>query len=258
MSSAEDLLARARGFWARRAGIPPEEWQDGQIVLVGSENASVSVVSMGSGALVWCPPHLHSRVTGMAPGSAVDLATLVERFADVLDKPLGSAALPYLSEDAFRAPDTDLTVSVEHSPIAGYESFLAASTPAEVGESGMPTELERRCWVSRVHGEIAALVTYEVWDGEVAHLLALTAATHRGAGHGASVAAGACADLLRERELLPQWRVSKENPASAAVARKLGFVTLGHQSTILLKHPAAEASQRARREAATTSIGHVR
>lgn len=232
-----ELEERVRDYWGGRAGLTA--WPQAAVVPVPTGRPMVSVLLMGATALVWCPAPLHMRLRSQTPRQLADLSQLTALFADRLNAPAGSAALSYL--DAARLPDNlpKMTeVLREEPPVPGYETFRASCAAAEVAESGIPHMPVRRCWTTREQGALASLVTYNIWDATIAHLLVLTSATHRGRGLAVATAAAACGDLLTSTDLLVQWRVSRANPASASVARKLGFVTLGQQTTILLRDAA--------------------
>ena len=77
---------------------------------------------------------------------------------------------------------------------------------------------------------------YQVWHGRLAHLSVLVHPAHRGRGLGTAVAAGAVAGSVATG-LIPQWRARTTLLASRRIARSLGFVELGRQTTYELPTP---------------------
>ena len=91
-------------------------------------------------------------------------------------------------------------------------------------------------------GEILAVATLQVWDDTVGHCGVFTRADARGRRLAGRAAAGVIG-RGRERDLVAQWRSRIGNDASAAVADRLGFVTLGRQMSVRVRPARADHAQ---------------
>lgn len=69
---------------------------------------------------------------------------------------------------------------------------------------------------------LAALATYEVWGGRLAHIGVVTHPVHRGRGHGRSAVAH-LARMALAAGLIPQYRALESNIPSIRIAEALGF-----------------------------------
>ncbi|WP_158580772.1 GNAT family N-acetyltransferase [Cellulomonas rhizosphaerae] len=105
--------------------------------------------------------------------------------------------------------------------------MLDACNESDRDESGL-REMSTRFAVQD-DGRPVALAGYEVWNDEVAHLGVLVVPDARGRGLALTAARTA---MDHAPGLVPQWRASVENPVSAAVADRLGFVRAGGQIAI--------------------------
>jgi predicted GNAT family acetyltransferase len=74
---------------------------------------------------------------------------------------------------------------------------------------------------------------YDEWQGILGHLGVLTPPEQRRSGRGTTAAALALNDAL-DAGLVPQWRTRVENVAARRVARRLGFVEVGAQTSVAL------------------------
>ena len=74
---------------------------------------------------------------------------------------------------------------------------------------------------------------YDEWQGILGHLGVLTPPALRQEGHGTLVAALATNDAL-DAGLVAQWRSRPSNLPSVAMGRRLGFETVGSQTTVAL------------------------
>ncbi|MHA7239945.1 GNAT family N-acetyltransferase [Arthrobacter sp. TMS1-12-1] len=129
--------------------------------------------------------------------------------------------------------------------------------PAVVsGEASLVRELERRCPPDDVAEAGLAAVDhpfvlvdegadpdsapaplagagYDIWQGILAHVAAITPPEERRRGYAGRVAAVAVEDAMAAG-LVPQWRARTDNTASQRTARRAGFVFAGTQTSVLL------------------------
>jgi GNAT superfamily N-acetyltransferase len=73
---------------------------------------------------------------------------------------------------------------------------------------------------------LAALASYKVWSGAIAHIYVITHPERRGRGFGRAAVAQAAGHAL-SAGLVPQYRTLQANAPAIAVAKRLGFVEYG-------------------------------
>lgn len=104
--------------------------------------------------------------------------------------------------------------------------------PDDVAEVRL-TEMSRQLVTLNEADQTTAGAGYAEWGGLLAHLGALTPPPLRRVGHGALAAALAVNDAL-DSGLVPQWRARTGHRAARAMSRRLGFSSVGSQTTVLL------------------------
>ncbi|QSB13946.1 GNAT family N-acetyltransferase [Natronosporangium hydrolyticum] len=247
MPECDPLLDRARQVWAALAGVPVTFPGVGAATVVTSPQSRicppgwVGMVALGGAVLATAPAGPErARVAPVlaSPADAGLLALDPEALAARLPvaELLGPASLAYLAESDLRTVG-DLTPVLElpaqHPEVA---ALLGTVPGTEAEESGLDA-ITSPAFVLGQRGLVAAAAGYRRWPGEVAHLCVLSAPAQRGNGLATRVAGAATAHALRHG-LLPQWRARL--PASARVARRLGFRELGRQLSLRLT-PSAPA-----------------
>src|SRR5262249_41229408 len=83
-------------------------------------------------------------------------------------------------------------------------------------------------------GGLLAVASLQNWSDALGHIGVFTRADVRGRGRAVQVSA-AIAHEASARGLIPQWRSSITNAASARVADRLGFVPLGRQFSVRVR-----------------------
>ncbi|WP_104180837.1 GNAT family N-acetyltransferase [Arthrobacter sp. B0490] len=74
---------------------------------------------------------------------------------------------------------------------------------------------------------------YDIWEGILAHVAAITPPGERRKGYAGRVAAVAVEEAMAAG-LVPQWRARTDNTASQRTARRAGFVFAGTQTSVAL------------------------
>jgi RimJ/RimL family protein N-acetyltransferase len=185
------------------------------------EVPTVSVVTIGDRTFSTAPPHLRDRL--IDPPTNVD--ALVARLGGDVER-FGTARLAYADDRTLRPVGRDGIEAVpEDDPRLG--ALERSADHAEWLEASADEPCEARYGVAE-KGELLALSTMQVWEDAVGHFGVFTRADRRNRGLAGRVAGHASAVAL-DRGLVAQWRSSEGNVASAAVADRLGFVTLGWQ-----------------------------
>jgi GNAT superfamily N-acetyltransferase len=103
--------------------------------------------------------------------------------------------------------------------------------PDDVNEIGI-TDATSPLFVIWRQATVAAVCAYRPWVGRLAHMLVLTHPHHRGQGLAKRAATEASRHAL-DAGLVPQWRARV--PASQAVARSIGYLTVGAQLSLRLR-----------------------
>ncbi|ROS26183.1 GNAT family N-acetyltransferase [Cellulomonas sp. PhB150] len=213
-------LAVVRRVWAARLRVDEQALTSPGVVLVERDDMdAVVIVALGDTVVATGPVPALSALAPLGAGRLLDLPDLLQALRDHAPDPIGSASLAYAEPTAGAPAELATDDDVRH--------VVEACSEADQDESGireMPTRV-----VAREDGRPVALAGYEVWDDAVAHLGVLVVPDARGRGL-ARTAARAAMD--HAPGLVPQWRASVDNPASKAVADRLGFVRTGLQIAI--------------------------
>jgi GNAT superfamily N-acetyltransferase len=242
-----EIVGRIVDAWNEIANAPAG-WTAGKITVVvspGSRSAPpewagtirLGAGSLAVGALITVPnDHQAARVRNELGNVAPDRVTDPESWGALLPtKParvLGPAGLAYLDRPDFRPSSGGEAVeAVSLSDVSDAIAALeAAATQDEVDEAGI-TYAKSPLFVLWRGDTVAAACGYAPWVGTLAHLMVMTHPAHRGHGLAKRVASAASRHAL-DAGLIPQWRARV--PASQAVARSLGYVTVGAQLSLRL------------------------
>lgn len=142
---------------------------------------------------------------------------------------LGAADLAF-SDTYVPGGDLEATpVTDDPQAVNDLERLCPPDDVAEVGLSGMSWSF------ALLDDEDATLsgAGFDEWEHILAHVGVLTPPERRRAGH-ARIAAGIATNEALDRGLIPQWRSRTDNAASRGLATRLGYETVGSQTTILL------------------------
>lgn len=194
-------------------------WQDWAV----PASDAVAIVDVDGERYVSAPERLRSKLDVEQPRDLAELLTVLG--GDAGDR-FGGALLSYLDEPAARLVAGEGVVELADADAAVSE-LESTADGAEWNESISGHAWHRRFGIVE-DGSLLALCGLEVWNDDVAHLGAYTAAPARNRGLAGMVASAALRDAF-ERGLVPQWRCQLGNDASLRVAQKLGFVQAGTQ-----------------------------
>jgi hypothetical protein len=142
---------------------------------------------------------------------------------------VGQAVLGFTDRYAELEGLEGVPVADEPAAVAALERACPPDDVTEVGLAAMS-----RVFVTlddRDHPTAGS--GYEEWQGILGHLGVLTPPEQRRSGRGTTAAALALNDAL-DAGLVPQWRTRVDNVASRRMARRLGFVEVGAQTTVAL------------------------
>lgn len=147
---------------------------------------------------------------------------------------IGEATLAYA--DAYLEHDDLEVVVVADDPQAVHD-LERQCPPDDVTEVGLAGLAQRFVLLDESESATAGS-GYAEWEGILAHLGVLVPPPTRREGLGTLAGAMAVNDAL-DSGLVPQWRYRPGNIASAALSRRLGFATVGTQTTVLLGPPSS-------------------
>lgn len=217
-------LAAVRRVWAARLRVDERTFESAGVVLVERDDLdAVVVVALGPTTVAAGPGWALAALGPLDRDALVDVPLLLTALEEHGPEAIGAATL------AFADPATGPTTGPAAEAATEDDACRAldACSEADQQESGL-REMPAR-FVVREDGRPVALGGYEVWNGEVAHLGVLVVADARGRG---LARAAARAAMSSARGLVPQWRASVANPASAVVAERVGFVRTGLQVAV--------------------------
>jgi GNAT superfamily N-acetyltransferase len=235
------VLDRIREVWRLELRAPGAFRGPGRHVEVRPEADAtrdwVGVVRLAGATCVSLPPGAAGRRRHL---DALDLdADLTDpavfaRAVGPVRRSIGPATLAFLDPAAAAARDQPRLgfLPARHDAV---RRLAAACAGDDAEESGL-LEVDSPVAVWRAGDLVVAASGYRVWHGRLANLSVLVHPGHRGRGLGTAVAAGAVAGSVAAG-LLPQWRARTTLLASRRIARSLGFVELGRQTTYELPAP---------------------
>lgn len=221
--------------WARRLGLPDDALEPGASWRVTRVDESVAMfVRLWEHRVLVGPDWLLDLADGLdddvlVSGSGLLGLTVRTPGAAASGRLLGEAVLSFT--DLYLEHEQLETVEVADDPQAVHD-LERQCPPDDVTEVGLGTMPERFVLLDDRQAPDAGS-GYEEWEGILAHLGVLVPPALRRGGHGTLAGAMATNDAL-DSGLIPQWRCRRENTASLALARRLGFEPVGTQTTVLL------------------------
>lgn len=226
----ENSLAIVRLGWSRHLGLDDStlaEAVDGPALRV-ERNTVISWIEL-AGARVLVGPDWF--LAGGHP-DPVDAAEVLRRAVT-----RGASAARLLGSAVIACTDRYLDLpGLESVAVSDEPEALAAiqrqCPPDDVAESGL-SAMDPVLVVLDDDDTPLAAAGYEPWEGFIAQLGALTPPARRRGGAGRTAAALATHDAL-DSGLVPQWRSRRDNVASQALGRSLGYQPIGEQTTLLL------------------------
>jgi GNAT superfamily N-acetyltransferase len=241
--STLDRIAMA---WNVLAGVPGG-WVPGKITIESSPASRIAppgwvgaiwlgAGSIAAGALITTPDEtqaaaVRDTVGTAIPEQATDRMAWRSLWPTSPGRILGPAELAYLDRPDFASRSGEPVEAVALADIADAVAALEHDAgPDDANEVGI-TDATSPLFAIRRGATVAAVCAYRPWVGRLAHMMVLTHPDHRGLGLAQRAATEASRHAL-EADLVPQWRARV--PASQAVARALGYTTVGAQLSLRL------------------------
>lgn len=228
--------ARVDRYWAEELGLasvaaelPPVSCR------AQSRFRGVQVFHIRDAVVIAAPPGQVERVrhaiAGRTPGEVFSTDWLANLFGGDAERILGPAALHYADATTFRFAAQATSRALVESDLRAYHNFLNRAAPADLEESGIPTE------VVDVYGAFAGdalcgVAHLEEWRSVIAQIGVVTDPAHRRRGFAKQTVSALARDAL-DRGLILQWRALVSNGSSIALARAMGFE--GYASTIFVR-----------------------
>ena len=223
--------------WARALGLEDEAFlqaEDGPGRLTRVDDTAVTFVSLWEHRVLVGPGWLLERAEGV--DDAV-LASGPGLLGLTVDPPAGVGAGRLLGEAVLAFTDAYLEHEGLESAVVSDEAQAVADLerqcpPDDVTEVGLAAMGQRFVLLDDRDAPTAG-AGYEEWQGILGHVGVLTVPALRREGHGLLVGALAVNDAL-DAGLVPQWRARRENAATLALGRRLGFEPVGVQTSVVL------------------------
>lgn len=218
--------------WARLLGLADDALDaagDGTATVRVESSDTVMVVLLWDRAVVVGPGWFQERTADLDPRGLAEQSTLLRCCDGHPARLVGQAVLAYT--DGYVTTDGlgDVPAADDPDAVAALERACPPDDVTEVGLSDLPRALVT---VDDRDAPLAG-AGYAEWQGILAQLGVLTPPEHRRAGHGTTAASLALNDAL-DVGLVPQWRARVDNVASRRMARRLGLVEVGSQTTVTL------------------------
>ncbi len=215
--------------WARVLGLPDDVLVSDSQERVHQPDASMimSVVLFGR-RIVRGPAWFLDRAGGMSDDELDDEATLISLASGFVGRSLGTTVLAYTDRYVPVTERSALPVSDDPRAAADLERQCP---PDEVTDAGLSEAHTTLVLLDELDTPLAGAGLTE-WQGIIGQLTVLTGPTHRRQGYGRAAAALGVNEAL-DRGLVAQWRAQPDNLASFQLGRRLGFVTVGRQTTVV-------------------------
>lgn len=231
---------RVRDLWRELTDAPGAFTPRDPLVIASdthraSPPAWIGIVEVCGDVVVACRTATADRVRRQLAGSAAEhliRPSIVDALLHPVDT-LGPALLFYGRPTLTATKAAGSVIGPCEIDDPRVQSVIGDATTAELDETAIEETTSGVYVGLTADGIPAAACAWREWPHRVAHISALTAASYRGLGFGASTAAVAL-DAAVGVGLLPQWRAGHWNEASIALARRLGLELLGHQYSLLL------------------------
>lgn len=233
MSFDESSTAIVQLAWERLLGLADGAMSNASATAVKSPRLekitphadSASFIRLFGGSVLSGPEWFLQRTSRLSD-EELTLSALLAIGQDHGARSVGSAELFFADDLEVISPEEEVVVSLDKAEL---EQLRAASPADDVNESGI-LELDHQ-FTMILANQAAATAGYQEWQGLLAQLSVLVDPQLRRNGYGFTVAGIAAHEALGAG-LIPQWRASLDNPASRALAEKLGFVLAGSQTTV--------------------------
>lgn len=202
LTRADESVAMFVSLWEHRVLVGPD-W-----LLERAAGVDDSVLTSGSGLL---------GLTARTPGGATPGRLLGEGVLGFTDL--------YVDHDALES----VVVADDPQSVHDLERQCPPDDVTEVGLGGMADRfvlLDDREAPDAGSG-------YDEWEHILANVGVLVPPALRRSGRGTLAGAMATNDAL-DSGLIPQWRCRSENTASLGLARRLGYESVGTQTTVVL------------------------
>lgn len=216
--------------WARMLGLAFESLgapNPGRITAV--DESRIMFLSLWNDRVLVGPQWLLERAMPLEDRALQNGSSLLSLAADHGGRLLGQVDLAY--RDAY-VDDEGLEELVATDDPEAARDLECGCPPDDVAEVKL-AEMSRQLITLDELDHTTAGAGYVEWAGLLAHLGALTPPQLRRSGHGTRATALAVNDAL-DAGLVPQWRARTGHRAAQAISRRLGFSSVGSQTTVLL------------------------
>jgi GNAT superfamily N-acetyltransferase len=232
--------------WNVLAGVPGG-WVSGKITIASSPASVIAppgwvgAIRLGArsvsvGALITAPDEpqaasVRGKLGAVMPEQATDRPAWGSLWPSDPRHVLGPAELAYLDSPDFTPRAGEPVEAVALADISDAVAALEHDAGSDDANEVDVTDAVSPLFVIWRGTAVAAVCAYRPWIDRLAHMMVLTHPDHRGQGLAQRVATEASRYAL-DSGLVPQWRARV--PASQAVARAVGYTTVGAQLSIRL------------------------
>jgi GNAT superfamily N-acetyltransferase len=214
-------------FWEKEINVERRWWEEEERVRVTEQGLYSGVqFCLRNGRLVVAAPPRHAeRVKARLGGYEVEelfsVRSVMRLLAPEVKKVLGPARVSYADETRFRPVAHEACRMLTTEDEEEHRALAASLSAEELAQSGYEWG-QAPAFGAFENGVLQAAASYEIWNGEIAHLIVATHPQARHRGFGRAVVSELAEHALA-RGLVLQYRALAVNEWSLKLARALGF-----------------------------------
>jgi len=236
-----DVAGSVRAKRGDKAVRTTLDWVVGGALVMPAGKTTVAVTARVTDAAVSVPPSrlaaARVAVAGWNAAAVREPGRVAALLGDRAGAVVGPASVAYADARTLRPSDAGAGVRVldasDPRDVAAVAALRAAS-PGPDWEHGGGALGPGPAVSAFAGGALAALATYEVWGGRLAHVAVVAHPEYRGRGY-AAAAVRTLAGRALARGLVPQYRTLEANAASVRLGAAAGFVPYATSLAVRLR-----------------------
>jgi len=229
-------------YWFEQLGASSKNFNRDRVVITKHGSTlmgySGALIFKHEGVCILSVPELmleqtERRAQNLSSENLFSESCLTEFFGAAVDKIIGPAWIGKITLDKFNPSHTNATRLLTPNDWVKFGEFLSRNDSIEVEHSALRVGHQPTVGVFS-NGEVVAAASYEILGDSLAHIGVLSSKTARGKGF-AKQAISLVTQIALDADQGIQYQTLKENVASIAAARSLGFEDFAETFAVRLK-----------------------